>query len=134
MYIHIMAPLTWTDLAYYNKLWCRLISSRPVNSVEVFTLWLLSGFKDFFLRRIADRNENGVRYSDWVHWLGDRKAIRPVNVLPQQFPQVYFWGPAWPGVTWKNNSGKSEPVRQKLTVCICICLVWWNIKWRVMYQ
>ena len=27
-------------------------------------------------------------------WLGDRKSICPVKVLLQQFPEVYFWGPA----------------------------------------
>jgi len=25
-------------------------------------------------------------------WLGDRKGIRLVNVMPQQFLEVYFWG------------------------------------------
>jgi len=30
----------------------------------------------------------------WCCRLGDRKGIRPVKVLPQQFPRVYFWRPA----------------------------------------
>jgi len=36
----------------------------------------------------------------WRCWLGDRKAIRPVKVLSQQFQKVYFWWPACPVVTW----------------------------------
>ena len=30
----------------------------------------------------------------WRCWLGDRKGIQPVKVLPQQFLGVYFWVPA----------------------------------------
>jgi len=33
-------------------------------------------------------------------WLGDQKGIRLVKVLPVQFQKVYFWGLAWPGVTY----------------------------------
>jgi len=32
-------------------------------------------------------------------WLGDRKGIQPVKVLPQQFQRVYVWALADPGVT-----------------------------------
>jgi len=39
-------------------------------------------------------------------WLGDRKGIQPVKVLPQQLPGVYF-----SNLTW-SNSGKMAQLNQ----------------------
>jgi len=60
----------------------------------------------------------------WCCWLGERKGIRLVKVLPQQFPRVFTFvdQPAWSILTW-TNSGKMDQLN-KNRLCVCVFVYW----------
>jgi len=90
------------------KIWCICLQCRPRYAKTEFSMGtaaILNLLSDLRLIRWSDSGELFIFSSDLMKisstlfssfstlccWLGDRKGIRPVKVLPQHLPRAYCW-------------------------------------------